>query len=58
MYLNLKTLNLGNFSNGWYWSSTESGAQTAWVINFTNGNFAGYSKWGSPSVIVRPIRAF
>ncbi len=58
MYLNLKNLNLGNFSNGWYWSSTESGAQTAWVINFTNGNYASYSKWGSPSVIVRAIRAF
>lgn len=58
MYLNLKTMNLGNFSNGWYWSSTEFSSQAAWVINFTNGSYAGYSKWGSPSVIVRPIRAF
>lgn len=59
MYLNLKTIGLGSFSNGWYWTSTESGPQTAWVINFTNGSYsAGYSKWGSPGVIVRPIRAF
>lgn len=37
MYTNLKLQGKGNFSNGFYWSSSEGGDQTGWCQDFTNG---------------------
>lgn len=44
MYLNLKTLNLGNFTNNTYWSSTEIDADFAKAIDFGSGNIVSSSK--------------
>jgi len=54
MYVNLKTRNLGGFSNVEYWSSTRSGVD--WVtINFSDGKLSTGSTSPRP---VRAIRAF
>ena len=37
MYNNLKINGKGNFSNTFYWSSTEGGVQTVWCQDFGNG---------------------
>ena len=41
----------------WYWSSTESSAQTAWYLNFRNGGQSGSDK-SSGQYRVRPVSAF
>ena len=39
MYENLQLAGLGDASEGYsYWSSTDEGAQYAWVVYFANGN--------------------
>jgi TolB-like protein len=38
MYTNLKAKGLGEFSDGWYWSSSESTPLRAWDQNFGNGD--------------------
>ncbi|MCP4802893.1 MAG: DUF1566 domain-containing protein [Bacteroidetes bacterium] len=45
-----------NFSNNYYWSSTESGSGGAWCQFFFNGNQANVGK--DITVIVRAVRAF
>lgn len=37
IYTNLKLQGKGNFSNVFYWSSSEGGDQTGWCQNFANG---------------------
>jgi hypothetical protein len=42
--------------NTYYWTSTEGGANTAWIQTFFNGNQSTYDKNGT--FYVRPFRAF
>lgn len=51
MYLNLKMKGIGNFNDGWYWSSTEfedqsyydkNGYDAVWVQSFKDGTQATY----------------
>jgi hypothetical protein len=38
MYINLKMQDLGNFSDDWYWSSSQSGSgNSAWSQRFSDG---------------------
>ena len=43
-------------TNSLYWSSTESGQNTAWLVNFSNGYVSNYYKYNSP--VVRPVAVF
>lgn len=57
MYSNLKKVGLGNFSNGYYWSSTEYGnGTTALAQTFINGLQTNSNK--SFVYKVRAVRAF
>jgi TolB-like protein len=63
MYVNLKARNLGGFSNGWYWSSSQYSSDNARgqnngarVQRFSDGNQYGYYK--SDTYSVRAVRAF
>jgi hypothetical protein len=60
MYDNLHAEGVGDFEDGWYWSSTElGGAQSdsdAWAINFSNNS--SYSTAKSVAYRVRPARTF
>ncbi len=48
---------VGGFTNGTYWSSTESDNTFVWVQDFTNGNAGNnFHKWNN--IYVRAIRAF
>jgi hypothetical protein len=52
---NLGLQGLGGFS-GWYWSSSEASAGSAYMINVLDGrSFSDYKRYGYQ---VRPIRAF
>jgi hypothetical protein len=54
MYQNLRTQNLGNFSNNIYWSSSwGSSVQGAWCVDFSNGQLRN----GFPSSTSFPVRA-
>lgn len=57
MYTNLKTQGIGNFSNAWYWTSSESDAEYSWAINMGSSVAAEATKTGYPKP-VRAIRAF
>jgi hypothetical protein len=56
MYKNLKQKGLGNFSDNWYWSSSQANDNGAWNQNFRNG----YQDSGLKNLAysVRAIRAF
>jgi hypothetical protein len=56
MYLNLKTPNVGGFSTYYYWSSSESDGQSAWIQDFYDGNQYSYPRFYN--IDVRPVRAF
>ena len=63
MYLNRATINTtavsnsgSDFSNWYYWSSTEFGTNHAWLQYFDNGNQGGATKSYTNSV--RAVRAF
>jgi hypothetical protein len=59
LYTNLHQHNLGNFTNGVYWSSTENNATTAKTIDFSNGQSVISLKVPAPNMIkVRCIRYF
>ena len=48
--------NIGNFTNDWYWSSSEIDGSTARVVGFSNGSPSFKSKFSTYRV--RVIRAF
>jgi len=56
MYHNLYTQGLGNFEQGFYWSSSENDSNEAWLESFPNGYQGCYNK--SYTTRVRAIRAF
>jgi len=56
MYVNLKMRNLGGFSNGWYWSSSQYGNYYAWRQRFSDGNQG--DDYNSHTNSVRAVRAF
>ena len=61
--LNRKTINAamrfvgGQELAGWYWSSTEYIAASAWFLNLDGGNASGYTK-AAGTGRVRPVSAF
>jgi len=58
MYTNLKVFGVGGFADGYYWSSSEIDAYSAWCQAFTNGNQAISSKRWNGFHHVRAVRAF
>jgi hypothetical protein len=56
LYTNLKAKGLGGFGDNWYWSSTESSSDRAWVQRFSDGILYGDGK--TDSNCVRAVRAF
>jgi hypothetical protein len=62
MYLNIgqgNAMGLGNvggFASSYYWSSTDTGYNNAWLQNFFNGNQSSINK--SNGYYVRSVRAF
>jgi hypothetical protein len=56
MYINLKMKDLGGFSDGWYWASTQISASPAWTHRFNAGD-QEYSSHGS-TYSDRAIRQF
>ena len=64
IYLNRKALNqalelIGSdpIKDDWYWTSTESSATNAWLLNLNNGLASSYTKASSTNH-VRPVSAF
>jgi len=57
MYLQLKKKGLGGFSNGWYWSSSESSSTSSWGQSFSDG-YQVISASKTNSFSVRAVRAF
>ena len=47
---------LNDFSNSWYWSSSENSQNNSWNVNFSNGNFNNNNKYNSN--MVRAVAAF
>jgi hypothetical protein len=47
---------VGVFSDGLYWSSSESGSQYAWARHFRTGTSTTYSRWST--IRLRLVRAF
>lgn len=56
LYKGLHLNGLGSFSDAVYWSSSESSAELAWSLNFTNGAQNQDNK--NHTYLVRPIRRF
>jgi hypothetical protein len=56
MYENLKRKDMGDFSDSWYWSSSENSSLNAWFQNFSDGYQGYYFKYDTYSV--RAVRAF
>ncbi len=48
--------NIGGFESSWYWSSSEYDNDSAWYVNFSNGDTNAISKLNTGRV--RVIRAF
>ena len=56
MYVKLLRHSLGNFANGYYWSSDESRQYYAWDVNFATG--IQYCSGKQSPGYVRVVRAF
>ena len=56
MYTNLKVAGVGGFAEDYYWSSSESNANFAWIQDFFSGG--QYSTLKSSPLRVRAVRAF
>jgi uncharacterized protein (TIGR02145 family) len=56
MYQNLRTQNLGNFSNIWYWSSSQINSGRAWIVDFSQWGVGSDDKISDGQV--RAVRAF
>ena len=54
--LYLKKSAVGGFASGFYWSSTEISANSAWVQSFDSGNQYNFGK--QLELRVRPVRSF
>ncbi|MFH0840690.1 MAG: DUF1566 domain-containing protein [bacterium] len=48
---------IGNFSNYYYWSSSENASYDAWCLHFQNGTFVELSKTAQTN-LVRCVRSF
>jgi hypothetical protein len=48
--------NKGNFSNSWYWASSQANTDIAWSFSFTNGTTFNFYK--SSVFMIRPVRTF
>ncbi|PKL13910.1 MAG: hypothetical protein CVV52_04000 [Spirochaetae bacterium HGW-Spirochaetae-8] len=57
MYSTLKKMNLGDFADDYYWSSSASSADTAWSQNFKDGIQIRDSSKGN-HIRIRAVRAF
>ena len=57
MYLNLKKNNIGEFTNNWYWSSSQSYTSYAWGQSFADGFRHNYLN-NAYEFSVRAVRAF
>jgi hypothetical protein len=60
MYENLKRKGIGNFSNEWYWSSSQDGSYDgdyAWGQDFDDG-YQSYTSGKNITLSVRAVRAF
>jgi len=70
MFINLRQKGLGNFTNNWYWSSSQANANEAWYQSFFSNRTAGRQEHRTAAGIglhphgkhqvfhVRPIQAF
>ena len=62
IYLNLRLKLQGDFSMGWYWSSTEVDGGSTWAQQFSDGSFQSSGPWGRPTkgytYSVRAVRQF
>jgi hypothetical protein len=58
MYKNLKQKNLGGFSSGWYWSSSQYSESSAYCQNFGDGRQEGYGGGKTSTYSVRAARQF
>ena len=58
MYKNLHTNNQGNFSDSYYWSSTEDGASHAGSLSLISGHAGNGSMPKHLTLYVRAVRAF
>jgi hypothetical protein len=56
IYTNLKLNGLGNLTTSEYWSSSEFGLSTAWLVGFASGSQYSYDKGNTFKV--RAVRAF
>lgn len=56
MYLNLYKQSKGGFSRTYYWSSSESGAEKAWMQYFSNEDPKDSGR--NNEFLVRPVRSF
>lgn len=57
MYSQLYLNDLGNFSSGKYWSSTENFSMGAWFLSFSTGERGNNEQKGA-ALRARPIRSF
>lgn len=48
--------NKGNFSNSWYWTSSQANSDIAWSFSFNNGTIFNFYK--SSAFMIRPVRTF
>jgi hypothetical protein len=64
MYVNLKAKGLGGFGNGYYWSSSQSYYDGAWIQRFSDGSQGSSPpRYGGPAgkdqtYLIRAIRQF
>jgi len=58
MYYELKAQDLGGFSEGNYWSSTQDFSYGAWSIDFGTGEKQNSRNKNDNGVRVRAIRSF
>ena len=56
MYINLEVAGVGGFAGGFYWSSSEYNAYSAWLQDYGNGFQGSYGKYGAYRV--RAVRVF
>ena len=59
IYLNLRQYAVGGFSDGYYWSSSDSDSDYAWYEYFNNGyQFGDEGGSKAAGMSVRAVRAF